>query len=103
MSGLDRTPEAAWEEHDSACDLLASQTEIPRGFENAHLYVVGLSRLGNIASLDDLAERQRAFDDDLIINRHRVGDYLDDFKMSANMAEDFGCRLALPCTHSAAH
>lgn len=96
MSGLDRTPEAAWEEHDSACDLLASQTEIPRGFENAHLYVVGLSRLGNIASLDDLAERQRAFDDDLIINRHRVGDYLDDFKMSANMAEDFDCRLALP-------
>ncbi len=96
ISGLDRTPETAWEEHDSACNLLASQTEIPKGFENAHLYVVGLSRLGNIASLDDLAERQRAFDDDLMINRHRVGDYLDDFKMSANMAEDFDCRLAMP-------
>lgn len=96
MSGLDRTPETAWDEHDNACGLLASQIEIPDGFDKAHLYVVGLSRLGHIKTLEGLGQRKQDFDADLVVNRHRVGDYLDDFKMSANMAEDFDCRLALP-------
>lgn len=96
ISGLDRTPEAAWEEHDSACDLLASQIEVPEGFEDAHLYVVGLSRLGNIASPGDLSEKKLKLDKDILINRHRVSDYLDDFSASAWIAEDFDCRLALP-------
>lgn len=99
-AGLERTPEAAWDEHDSACGLLVNELTVPSGFEGAEFVVVGLPRLGNISGMEELQKRRSEFDADILVNRHRVGDYLDDFKMSDDMADEFEHRLAIPLISS---